>query len=601
MRNQEEVELAVLDLRLFHKARVNVGALRRILDEFAAVLRLSLLEESLTDSLVHNDQGDLGRLDLWKFYFFSFLLVLTSRLLFLCRQFGLLEEAVLFSYNLVKLVQLFVNDHLSHGVANAITVDEDVFRHRAVEITIALECALEVVRQHARRYDLLALLWLWRRLSVVLAEEGVVRRTETNRTLLTFVAHIDAHEHGGLRDLRAKAHTPEVTTDLGVHLTNNIHEDAVIVLRDRAIRHELRDDGGLAVDLVLQERVEVLMVRVIWHDDKEDEAGLCASGNVRLDATVVVELDRLREGFQELILVLCSPVLDQADIRVLDEDVESLLDAHVVELLVDVARVLLITLEAEDGEVFEGLRLMHHRVEAVRVLKRARGHLFARVAPHLSFLLLARIGRLLLEVRRFKNLWTLQHACFDRIRGQLDLEAPLFNLLRRGNHGIKIADRFDAVMRFLEETLTHGCHDAFVFTYALRDSNECAQFGRQIDILSFLLDLEERLIQVHDGNIVLLLEVQHHRDGLTNLTLLELTRLWSHVPFERGNLVGFVLAVARHDNCTFEFFVDRLRDFFLIWRFSHEPLALFFETLDLLLDELEAVVNGEVLADVVYN
>lgn len=59
MRYKEEIELSILDFRLLDKAGVDVGTLRWVLDELIALLCLSLLEESLTDPLVHNDQSDL--------------------------------------------------------------------------------------------------------------------------------------------------------------------------------------------------------------------------------------------------------------------------------------------------------------------------------------------------------------------------------------------------------------------------------------------------------------------------------------------------------------------------------------------------------------
>ena len=52
---------------------------------------------------------------------------------------------------------------------------------------------------------------------------------------------------------------------------DDIEEDAVIVLDNGAIGDELRDHGTVTVDLVLEERVEVLVVRVVRHDHQEDE------------------------------------------------------------------------------------------------------------------------------------------------------------------------------------------------------------------------------------------------------------------------------------------------------------------------------------------
>ena len=59
MWDQEKVELAVLNLGLLDEARVDVRTLGWVLDELVALLCLALLEESLTDALVYDDQGDL--------------------------------------------------------------------------------------------------------------------------------------------------------------------------------------------------------------------------------------------------------------------------------------------------------------------------------------------------------------------------------------------------------------------------------------------------------------------------------------------------------------------------------------------------------------
>ena len=69
VRDKEEIKLAVLHLRLFDKAIVDVSSLRRVLDELITLLRLALLEESLTDALVNDDQSDLGRSEGLNFHF----------------------------------------------------------------------------------------------------------------------------------------------------------------------------------------------------------------------------------------------------------------------------------------------------------------------------------------------------------------------------------------------------------------------------------------------------------------------------------------------------------------------------------------------------
>ena len=159
MRHQEEVELALDDLRLLNEARVNIGSLRRVIDEVLALRSIGLLEEALSDALVDNDESDIGRG--------------LSR--------SLIITAILHGHDAVELSKLLVNDLLAHRVTDTVTVDKDVTWHGSVvELTIRREGALEVVRQDRRRDDLLALDRLGARLCIVLAHVGVVGGTETD-------------------------------------------------------------------------------------------------------------------------------------------------------------------------------------------------------------------------------------------------------------------------------------------------------------------------------------------------------------------------------------------------------------------------------------
>lgn len=231
--------------------------MRGVLDELITLGCLSLLEESLSDALVHNDQSNLRRLDrsgsLLVLLLFSRGFSRTSLVLGIGLILLGLEDTVLLSNDLVKLVKLFVNDHLSHGVAHTITVDEDVLRHGAIEVSVALEGALEVVGEDTGRDNLLSFLGLGSSLSVVLAEVGIVSGTESNGTLFAFMTHINTHQHSSLGNFRAKAHTPQVSTNLGIHLTDDVHEDTVVILGDGPVGNELRDYRCLTVNLILQE------------------------------------------------------------------------------------------------------------------------------------------------------------------------------------------------------------------------------------------------------------------------------------------------------------------------------------------------------------
>lgn len=55
VRDKEKVEFPINDFGLLNKTLVNVSTRRRVQD-----LRASFFEESLSDSFVHDDEGDLG-------------------------------------------------------------------------------------------------------------------------------------------------------------------------------------------------------------------------------------------------------------------------------------------------------------------------------------------------------------------------------------------------------------------------------------------------------------------------------------------------------------------------------------------------------------
>jgi hypothetical protein len=126
VRNEEEVETTVHDFRLFNEALVDVGSLGRVVDARVSIL-LRLLEEPLTDALVYDDECHL--------WWVVGALLAVRKSVFLLNDF-------------VKLIKLEVNDLLSHGVANTISIDENVRGHISIVMfSIALERPHEVVSQ----------------------------------------------------------------------------------------------------------------------------------------------------------------------------------------------------------------------------------------------------------------------------------------------------------------------------------------------------------------------------------------------------------------------------------------------------------------------
>ena len=190
------------------------------------------------------------------------------------------------------------------------------------------------------------------------------------------MADVDTNQHGLIRDLRAKLHAPKVTAKFGVHLTDDVKEDSVVVFSNCAVSDELTDNGRVAVYLVFQEGIEVLMVGVVRHDNQEDKLSVlnCTSGSSHhgQNLLIVVVLDGLCKRLKEDFFVVGCLVRDGTDISKFDLDIQAFLSAQVVKLVVDVVGVADIALETEDSETFKHLGLVDHRVEVVAVVQNTR-------------------------------------------------------------------------------------------------------------------------------------------------------------------------------------------------------------------------------------
>ena len=114
------------------------------------------------------------------------------------------------------------------------------------------------------------------------------------------------------------------------------------------------------------------------------------------------------------------------------------------------------------------------------------------------------------EVGCLEDLRLLEDLGFNGVWVQLDVQAPLFDLLALGNHLVELLNGVDSVMRLLEETLAHLSDGLLVLAHLLRDTDKHSELWRQVDVLSLLLDLEKRLVHFQDLLIILLLEVGGH-------------------------------------------------------------------------------------------
>lgn len=154
-------------------------------------------------------------------------------------------------------------------------------------------------------------------------------------------------------------------------------------------------------------------------------------------------------------------------------------------------------------------------------------------------------------------------------------------------------------MGLLEKTLSHSGHCLFVFSNFLRNSNKHAKFWRQINVLSLLFDFKQRLVKTHNLLVILRAEILNHRDGLASLTLLEATGLWTHIPTNGTDFVGFVMTIAGHDNCMFEFVVNGFLGFSNFWRLAGITLPFCCEPDHLFINQFETIVDWKIFTDII--
>jgi len=189
-----------------------------------------------------------------------------------------------------------------------------------------LKSTLKVLLKHARTDDFLSFLTLWACLGVVLAHVLIVGGAETDDALSSLVTNVDTDEHGLPGDLLAEVQAPEVSTELGVDLSENVDVYSIIVLADGLAGDELGDDGAVCVDLVLQSRIEVLLLDAVWHDDEEEEQVFIVAlgGSSELLSIGVLPAHELQvvvvNGFLECLD--SRPVVELDDVTVVDVDVE---------------------------------------------------------------------------------------------------------------------------------------------------------------------------------------------------------------------------------------------------------------------------------------
>lgn len=168
-----------------------------------------------------------------------------------------------------------------------------------------------------------------------------------------------------------------------------------------------------------------------------------------------------------------------------------------------------------------------------------------------------------------------------------------------GNHLVELLDGVDAVLRLLEETLTHLSDSFLVLSHLLGDTDEHGELGWEVDVLPLLLNFKQRLVHLSNLHIVLLSEVAGHRDSRASFALLEVAGFRAHVEANIADLVRLVVTIHSHDDGALELVDDGFLVLLLLWLMVGESLAFHSEALHLIVNQLQTIVNRQILANVV--
>jgi hypothetical protein len=332
----------------------------------------------------------------------------------------------------------------------------------------------------------------------------IVGSAEANDRLLSLMANIYSHKHCLPTDLLAKAHPPEVSTELSIDLPDDVDKNTVIILQNSLLRHKLTDDWTVSINFIFESRVKILLLDLIWHDNQKEHdlfgvrvlLALLLEVLLVLDVVLVVASNAFLEALD------AGVVVDQNEVSVVDVDVQALVLGQLVESLIEVVGVVTVFVLAEDGPLLEVDGLVHAVVQHFRVLQLQRRLVVRREV--LVGLVHVRHGVVWLELALwdFVHLGAFEHFGLDGVWLELDGQVPLLDLGGAGNHAVELLDALDAFVRLLEKGLSDVSHGLFVFSNIGGNTNKDTEFWWKINILSFLLDFEQGLFLVVNLGVI---------------------------------------------------------------------------------------------------
>lgn len=159
----------------------------------------------------------------------------------------------------------------SHWISYTISVDKDMVRKLTViVIAESLKSTFEILLKDSWTNDFLTFLALRTSLCIIFTHMFIVSCTETNDTLLSFMAHIDAYKHRFFWYFFSEIKSPEISSKLCVNLSENVNINSVIILLNCFCWNELRYNRAISVNFIFQSSIEVFLFDRIRHYNQKE-------------------------------------------------------------------------------------------------------------------------------------------------------------------------------------------------------------------------------------------------------------------------------------------------------------------------------------------
>lgn len=156
------------------------------------------------------------------------------------------------------------------------------------------------------------------------------------------------------------------------------------------------------------------------------------------------------------------------------------------------------------------------------------------------------------------DLWSFEDSSFDSVWLEVDIEVPLLDFLGVRYHLVQLLDASDSLVRLLEQALPDVSHDTLVLSDLGWNTHKGTELRWQVNVLSLLSNLKQRLTNRVYFDTVSSQEVVDHVGPGFLIAVIKDVVSWVHVPLDLVDLVGSVRSVLGHHNGSFEFSIDEI-------------------------------------------